>query len=391
MLCRFPHFRLLASALLLGGLAGVGPVHGQYIPSPYPSCPGEPAARQVTVDLNIIDVGGEMAERLKTAAGIDCSGCRKMDDPSDTPKVTFLDALEVRRLMRLVQSDSKTTAMQTPRFTVKPGKTGTVRVSDPRQFITGVECTDIGGQPVVVPKSEQVDQGFDIAVKPTVSADGQFIRVELNYSQSFLSSQEVPMQPVTTVVNPIAQGGNRGEPVTFTQYIQKPQVNSWKVVQTLQIADGRTAVLSGWTMVGDTVKKETVPVLSDIPFVGELFTTQVRKREPFYRLLLVTPRIQTDDEACKPQPVPAVPCTIKPVRYEEAVRATDAHPSGFMLATAAMPARPGEQFMKEVDREMARLLARRYQEACKCGYFEEARKLAEQAIHLDPGCFQNAP
>jgi hypothetical protein len=384
---------LLAVAFVV--LAGLASVHGQ-CPPPARFSATEPPARQVDIDLTIIDVGHELAGRLKREAGIDCSGLRSCDDPSEQPHVAFLSAGEVRRLLEWVQGDVISNVMQPPRFTVTPGKTGTFQVFDPQTFVTGVEVTNVSGQPIVVPKTEQVRQGWDITVKPTISADGKLVRVELNYLDTHLAPTAVAMQPVSTLVRPIAASGAPTEPVEFTQYIQKPQINTWKVKQTIQIPNGGTAVLSGWTTMVDRTSTVPVPLLGDLPYIGELFTTRTKKCEPFHKLLLVTPHIVTDCEARRPQPAPPVPCPIKPVRYEVPVNSVETQASGFMMATATVPSvlprqAPGDLFMKDVDREMARLLARKYQEACKNGFFEEARRLAEQAIHLDPGCFQNAP
>ncbi len=119
---------------------------------------------------------------------------------------------------------------------------------------------------------------------------------------------------------------------------------TWKVKETVTIPRDCTAVLSGWKMVGET------------PPTG--LTRKVKSRTR-YLLLLVSPEIA--------------------VREEE-------YQTGWVAPVPA-PGKTDEEFLKETNQEVAAVLVKKYQQACREGRQEEAGKLAHRAIKLDPACF----
>ena len=54
------------------------------------------------------------------------------------------------------------------------------------------------------------------------------------------------------------------------------------------------------------------------------------------------------------------------------------------------PVKTSADYMKDIDQEVAALLVRKYQAACKEGRPAEARKIAKQALRHDPECFSNS-
>jgi hypothetical protein len=167
--------------------------------------------------------------------------------------------------------------------------------------------------------------GFQMAVRPTVSADRRFVRCELSAEYSDLASANVPMFPTTTFVTPVFEGGAQGQPIPFTQFIQQPGIVKRGVSKSLAIPDGGTAVLYA----GKCIKEDDVAIADDAtaPFFDWIydFVDLFHTPEPVptfeeHLFVLVTPRVIRAEEmefraAAQPMPigpVAASPCPPPP-------------------------------------------------------------------------------
>src|SRR5262249_36418001 len=272
----------------------------------------------------------------------------------------------------------------------------------------------------------------------------------LEAALSELAPDPVPMIPVTMMVTARTREGTPAEAVPFTQFLQKPSLNTLATTKLLCVPDGNTAVLCGWKRTREVKKDCAVPVLSDIPYVSELFREVgncCRETRTERVLLMVTPRIVINEEeehrvlgeGCpfKPQPTAkAAPCPM-PVgsvvdnlkkleqaraafeRAEYYRRVGKPGVAKFMYAEACKLC-PGSQCAaaadaclkkmgnevgnaaeaevlpcpKEIGRpvvpsnsQKAAELVKVYQEMCKAGRLDVAREVAERALKLDPTCF----
>jgi hypothetical protein len=159
---------------------------------------------------------------------------------------------------------------------------------------------------------------------PIVSADRRFVRLHFDATLSNLSSGEVPRVPITMPARPNKDGPADGKPQTFTQYIEQPRVERVDVDQTLVIPDTNTAVLSGWQRSCESHNTSDVPILSDLPYIGELFRASESHLETEHLLIFVTLRIviaQEKEEKASPstkaidRPKASVGCvSARPVR-----------------------------------------------------------------------------
>jgi hypothetical protein len=137
--------------------------------------------------------------------------------------------------------------------------------------------------------------------------------------------------PVTRSITPVFEGGSQGVPVPFTQYVQKPVVQSSAVQVQLSLTTGMVAA---YMLGAQTVPPRTEsgpPVLSRIPYVNRLFKTTPIQPETRHALVLVSA------EACQ-------------------------------VAT-------GREFAEE------------YRKAIREGRLEDAKQWAAKALAADPACF----
>jgi type II secretory pathway component GspD/PulD (secretin) len=224
---------------------------------------------------------------------------------SGSPGMSMLDDTQVRVLMEAVQSDTRCNVMQAPKVTCFNGQKANIESTEKQSFVTGVDVQTVDGKKVFRPKVQTLASGFRMSVLPTVSADQRTVNLQLGVSMTKMLTPKVPVFPVSVVVKPEEKGQAAGEqPQTFTQFIQQPRYSTLSVEKTLKIADGATALLSGWTQQREVCYEVSPPILGKIPYVSRLFKNVGYGRETENLLVMVTPRIivRQEEEEKKPQP-----------------------------------------------------------------------------------------
>jgi general secretion pathway protein D len=337
---------------------------------------------EVALEVRLLTVPEGFVERL----GIDfndnapASRCEKAPapggketDPQATDGLTFLNDKQVVQFLEAVQGNSRTCVMQAPKVTMFNGQAANVNVTDKQCFVTGAEVVQRDGQPVIIPKTEDVVTGFRMSVLPVVSADRRFVQVGLKIDQTDLASTVVPLFPVTVQLK-----NDQGKAVPFTQFIQQPRVNTLGIEKTLTIPDGGTVLLGGLKKVSEGRSEFGPPVLSKVPYVNRLFKNVGYASESQMVYVLVTPRVIVNEEE-EQHPAGCGDCKHAPV-------CTRPPQAGATEESAWVPAKTEAPAARRPTKVMAELL-KAYEEACAAGRTDEAAKLAQAALTLDPTCF----
>ena len=363
--------------------------------------------------------------------------------------LTFLSSQQLAQLLQAAQEDANSSMIQTPRMTIGNGQSAELCQKENRFFVTSLSVQQVRGQQVYIPCNNLVESGFKLAVRPTVSADQRFVHLEMNGKFSFIES--VPLIPVRTFITPVLEGGAIGQPVPFTQYIQQPKVLTTAADQKVTLPDGGTVLLAKWHTLRDFEDESGTPILSDLPYLGDLFKSKVSRQEEMDVLVLVTPRI-IGDSAAEHVAANSAPSTMPVLHIEEEEEAFEAQKCCDKAAktqeapvASSVPPKPldpfgfidgfgpaafitnlnnlrdmhsGKKILEvEVDSDagltgclgafgelqrcsnevcqssstaiVACLLAK-YESACAKGQSAEASKLAMAALLLDPMCFSKA-
>jgi general secretion pathway protein D len=331
---------------------------------------------QVSLEVRVVTVPDAFFERVGVDFNVKCDGGQRVvvpvtREPVPTPcdKGTFLTDKQLAQFLEAAQGDQRTNVMQAPKITAMSGQTAVVDTTTKQTFVTGLDASRREGQLTIIPKTEEIATGLRMSARPVVSADRRHVQVELKVEQANLASTVVPLFPVTW------QSGTAdepGKPVQFTQYIQQPVVNKQCVEGKVTIPDGGTVLLGGLKKVIESRNEYGPPVLSKIPYANRLFTNIGYGRETQNLYVLVTPRvIVTEEEECRP---PA--CS----------RCKEAPACAACPRTA--PAEESEPCVPVCGQGKALVeLLKAYDEACAAGHKDEAAKLAQAALILDPTCF----
>jgi type II secretory pathway component GspD/PulD (secretin) len=291
-------------------------------------------------------------------------------------KVAFLDDKQLHKLLEAAQGDQRTNVMQAPKLTAFNGQQLRLNVTDVKHFVTGMDVRWDGERVHYEPKSQAIPLGVSLFVKPVVSADRRFVRLDLRGELTNLESSAVPVCPVVPTLTPAVESGQQGRPATSTPSIQMPAVSRLSVDQTLTIPAGGTALLMGWRRQSENRNEYGPPVVvSKIPYARRIFKNVSYGRAAEDVLLAVTPRIIIQEEEEVRLGVRSCPCgkeQADPVGTEEQEYRAVASP----------------RCKEAVDAEAAALV-RRYHRACTEGRAPEATSLAVRALALDPACFSS--
>ena len=174
---------------------------------------------------------------------------------------------DVRLLLNLLATNSRANVLSSPRIMARNGEVSTIQVGSEIPTITSVQTTPATGASGVLQSVQYRKTGIILTVKPTIYSGD---RIDLDVSQEVSDSTKV---------------GAAGSPIIDTR----------KVETKLSLKDG-SAVLLGGLIQQNTSRSETgIPLLKDIPAVGQLFRTNIDTGRKTELLVLITPYIVADD------------------------------------------------------------------------------------------------
>lgn len=158
-------------------------------------------------------------------------------------------------------------------------------LAEPNLLVVEGQLADIlvGGQiPIPVVQSlgtsagsvsvEWKDFGVRLAIKPLISTDGQIINLDVAPEVSNLDFG-----------NAVVVGG-----------IRLPALQTRKAHSVLNVRSGQTLVIGGLYQVEQSKTQRKIPLLGDIPVIGELFKRTDKQQRETELVVFVTPEIVTD-------------------------------------------------------------------------------------------------
>jgi Flp pilus assembly secretin CpaC len=303
-------------------------------------------------------------------------------------------------------------------------------------FVTGLSAVRQGEQLAVCPKTETFSTGFAMTVQPTIRKDRRGVAVKVKTAVTSLDDEKPALFPVVVPVTPVNKesgNGNAKKPIALTQYIQQPRFTTLSMQGELTIPDGGTALLGGWKRVSEGRNEFGPPVLSKVPYANRLFKNVGYAKVTENVLVMVTARIILHEDkettkagpACEKQiaelmkqfnelfrsgkyreaeacasrahelapddPMPWAAIQIARVQQEKAAPACN---KGGSSCSAITPCAAQSSFTDPEVTKMAEKLVKvltKYHQACSAGRLDEARKLARQALEIDPTCFSEHP
>jgi len=168
-------------------------------------------------------------------------------------------------LIRALESQGRLEVLSRPQILVNNNKAARIQVGENVAIVESVERRDNGNTLANVTRE---DVGIILNVTPTISADG-FVRMDITPTISNLSAR-------TTQV---------------TEDFQAPIITKREIETNVRVRDGETVVIGGLLQTTDEERKTKVPLLGDVPFLGEAFKSRKRTHSRTELLVLLTPRV----------------------------------------------------------------------------------------------------
>jgi len=175
----------------------------------------------------------------------------------------------VRAFFDLLSANSNVKFLSTPQVMVLDNQTATIRVGDQIPVTTRSSQSTSNPDAPIVTEVQFRDTGTLLTVTPRINAGGQ-VTLEI--------SQEVSLPGSSPAVG---GGGNVS--------IAQRTINSSVTVQS-----GQTVVLGGLILENTTEAKTGVPILKDIPFLGNAFSSTTQDVFRTELLITVKPQVITN-------------------------------------------------------------------------------------------------
>jgi len=218
------------------------------------------------------------ARSLASAAAVGAQGLSSFAVNRVSPDLGFggmvlsASSESVSMLLRALQESRRLEVLSRPQIMALDNQPGRAFVGELVPIITFSETNQFGN-----PQNSIVQQpvGLELIVQPRISPDDLVVMVVSAYKRE--------LGPLDQGV-PIAIAPN-GDP------IRVPRINSTEAETTVSAVSGQTVVLSGLLTKRDEALHRRVPLLADIPLVGDLFRYDSTRNVRTELLIVLTPRV----------------------------------------------------------------------------------------------------
>jgi general secretion pathway protein D len=177
---------------------------------------------------------------------------------------------DVRLILNALATDNRANILSSPRLLARNGETAMIQVGEEVPIITSQQTSPTtGGTGSILQSVQYKSTGVILKVKPIIHAGD---RVELEVAQEVSNAQ-----------------------TTTTGVSSSPTFSTRKVETRLSLKDGSTVLLGGLIRNNQERTESGVPLLKEIPGVGQLFRNNTDTNSKTELLVLITPYIVADD------------------------------------------------------------------------------------------------
>ncbi|WP_170984555.1 type II secretion system secretin GspD [Rhodoligotrophos defluvii] len=180
----------------------------------------------------------------------------------------FFDSIDASVVLTALSKITDVKVISSPKLMVLDNQSARLQVGDQVPVATQSAVSTIDPDAPIVNSISLLDTGIILEVRPTVNAGG-------------LVSLQI-MQEVSDAT------------VTRSSNIDSPTIQKRKVESRLAVQSGETVALAGLIRDRTERGKTGIPLLSDIPGVGTLFSMSKNHGERTELLVLLTPRVVRD-------------------------------------------------------------------------------------------------
>jgi len=182
----------------------------------------------------------------------------------------FLAASNINVALDALSDVTKVHVISTPTLTVLDNRTAMLQVGDQVPVSTSTSQSVAGAGAPILNSIQMIDTGVILSVTPHVNDNG---RVLLDIEQEVSSATP-----------------------TTTSNIDSPTIQQRRVKTTVAVGDGEVVALGGLIQERDSVGRNSIPILGDIPVLGNAFGTKDDHINRTELLIIIRPRVVRDGE-----------------------------------------------------------------------------------------------
>jgi general secretion pathway protein D len=236
---------------------------------------------------------------------------------------------DLRLLINALASNNRATILSTPHIVARNGETATIQVGQEVPIITSQQTSPTTGATGSLLQTVQYkNTGVILTVKPVIHAGGQ---VDLEIKQEVSAAQS-----------------------TNTGVSASPTFGTRRVETRLSLKNGSTVLLGGLISSSSSSGNAGIPLLKEVPLLGQLFRTDTEKTDRTELIVLITPYVIEDDSDAQavtetfrqrmsewvrgriaPPPLPAAPDEKRPAAAEKPPAAAEKPPAAAEKPPAA--------------------------------------------------------
>jgi general secretion pathway protein D len=180
----------------------------------------------------------------------------------------FLKADDIKIALNALSSVTDVRVISAPSLLVLDNRTAVLQVGDQVPIVTQQATSVDGAGAPIVSNIELKDTGIILSVTPRVNDSGRVI-LEIQ-------------QEVSSVIK------------TTTSGIDSPTIRQRKVKTSVVVSDGEALALGGLIQERETINKTKVPVLGDVPVLGNAFRSKSNLVSRTELIIFIRPRVIRD-------------------------------------------------------------------------------------------------
>lgn len=185
----------------------------------------------------------------------------------------FDNSSDIRVILDALSGITKVEVLSAPEIMVLNNHTAILQVGDQVPIATQESTSTSSGDAEIVNSIEYHDTGVILEVTPRVNRGGM-----------------VTMD-VTQEVSDVS--------VTSTSTLNSPTIQQRKISTTVAVQSGQTIALGGLIKQDNTKSKSGIPLLKDIPLIGNLFRSSTDNKSRTELIVLITPHVVDSTERAR--------------------------------------------------------------------------------------------
>ncbi len=176
--------------------------------------------------------------------------------------------LFIEGFLKAVQESDEAKTVTAPRITLSNTQRGTIKVVTTKSYIESYTIVSSTPQPVMA----EIDDGTTFSVRPIVSADRKYVSLEVHPVITSVTFTNTDFITAGAIVD-------AGTEAAVQNQIQRPQTTKQELSVTVSVPDKGILMIGGLGKSEETKTSKGVPILSKIPIIKRLFSSDVIDRD----------------------------------------------------------------------------------------------------------------